>query len=559
MNAMEPPVVGKTIGQVLAETASRFPDTDALVFLQSGFRCTYAELNQRVDAVAKGLLALGLEVGDHLAIWSTNHVEWTLLQFATARVGVVLVTVNPAYHESELEYVLKQSDAKVLALIDCFRSADYLKILANICPEASRCGADSISSSRFPHLKYALSLSTANAGGLMGWGDLLRRGECVSDDQLKCREDQLSPDEAINIQYTSGTTGFPKGATLTHRNILLNAWHTGSIQRLSTDDRICVPVPFYHCFGCVLGALAAVVHGATMVSPNEHFDASRTLEAIESERCTSLYGVPTMFLAQLQHDRFSGFDCDSLRTGIMAGSPCPIELMRRVTSEMGAEEMTIAYGLTEASPVITQTLTTDPIEIRVGTIGRPIPGVEVQIVDPETGVVLGDDQSGELCARGHVVMQGYYNNPEATARAIDGDGWLHSGDLASRTEDGCYRITGRLKDLIIRGGENISPREIEERLYEHPSVEEVQVVGVPDQKFGEQVLACIRKCGDATLCEEEVKAFCRQTLAHFKVPHYVEFLNEFPMTVTGKIQKFKLREWAIGKLDLHEAADEETA
>ncbi|HIM28240.1 MAG TPA: AMP-binding protein [Planctomycetes bacterium] len=559
MSESKPPVIGKTIGQVLSETASRYPDHEALVFLQSGYKCTYSELDQQVDAAAKGLIALGMEKGDHLAIWSTNHPEWVMLQFATARIGVVLITINPAYQESELKFVILQSDAKVLALIDRFRSSDYLQILQNVCPESSKCGAGPIESTDFPRLKQVLSLSSDNASGLLGWEEFLQRGRHVTDEQLSQRGKQLSSDDAINIQYTSGTTGFPKGAVLTHQNILLNAWYTGQIQRFEPHDRVCVPVPLYHCFGCVLGTLSAAVHATTMISPHEYFDPTLTLEAIAAEKCTAIYGVPTMFLAQLQDSRFSEFDCSSLRTGIMAGNPCPIELMKRVTNEMGVQEITIAYGLTEASPVITQTHTTDPIEVRVGTIGRPIPDVEVKIIDTDTGVTLEAGHSGELCARGHVVMCGYYNNEQATALAIDKEGWLHSGDLAIRNDDGCYRITGRLKDLIIRGGENISPREIEERLYEHPNIEEVQVVGVPDVKFGEEVLACIKTNGDQELSSEQVQEFCRETLAHFKIPKYVEFLDEFPMTVTGKIQKFKLREWAIKHLGLQDAADVETA
>jgi fatty-acyl-CoA synthase len=559
MSESKPPVVGKTIGQVLSETACRFPENEAMVFVQSGYKCTYAELDQQVDAAAKGLIAIGMEKGDHLAIWSTNHPEWVVLQFATARIGVVLITINPAYQEDELKFVIRQSDAKVLALIDRFRSSDYLKILKNVCPEASTCGVEPIESASFPKLKQLLSLSADNVGGLLNWEQFLDRGCQISDDRLRERVRQLSPEDAINIQYTSGTTGSPKGAMLTHQNILLNAWYTGLIQKFEPHDRICVPVPLYHCFGCVLGSLSAVVHATTMISPHEYFDATRTLEAIESQQCTAVYGVPTMFLAQLQDKRFGEFNCSSLRTGIMAGNPCPIELMKRVTKEMGVQQITIAYGLTEASPVITQTHTTDPIEIRVGTIGRPIPDVEVKIIDPETGATLESGQAGELCARGHVVMMGYYNNPQATALAIDQDGWLHSGDLATRTDDGCYRITGRLKDLIIRGGENISPREIEERLYEHPNIEEVQVVGVPDVKFGEEVLACIKTCGDGFLTPQQVQEFCRETLAHFKIPKYVEFLDEFPMTVTGKIQKYKLRAWAIQQLGLQDAADIETA
>lgn len=538
---------------MLRETARNSPQADALVFPQLDLRWNYAQLDADVERVARGLMALGVEKGNHVAVWATNWPQWVLLQFATARVGAVLVTVNPAYRSSELGYVLKQADVDTLFLLDQFRKSDYFAMLAEAAPELSDCEPGEIHLKDFPRLRHVVALRGTPSGGVMDWDGFLKSGEAISDQALAEQENSLDPSDAINIQFTSGTTGFPKGATLTHRNLLLNAYYIGECQQFTAADRICIPVPFYHCFGCVLGVLGAAVRGAAMIIPAEHFDASATLEAIEAERATSIYGVPTMFIALLDEPTASSRDLSSLRTGIMAGSPCPIEVMQRVVDDLGAREITIAYGLTEASPVITQTRTDDPLELRVKTVGQPIPDVEVKIIDPETGATLGDDRQGELCTRGHVVMLGYYNMPDATTAAIDADGWLHSGDLAVRMPNGYYRISGRIKDMICRGGENIYPREIEEYLYTHPAVQAVAVVGVPDPKYVEELATWIKLSPDATLSEEEIREFCRTNLAHYKVPRYVKFVTEFPQTVTGKIQKFKIRESMIKELGLKEA------
>jgi fatty-acyl-CoA synthase len=551
---MPPWVDGLTLGQVLRRTAEARGNAEAIVFPQAAYRQSWAEFDREVDRCAKGLLALGLQHGDHFGVWSTNWPEWVVLQFATARIGVVLVTINPAYRPAELAYALAQSDVRGLALIDRFKTSDYDAMLGQICTELSQAKAGRAKSSKFPKLEWLVRLRGVDHPCLMPWQELIAGGATISNAALAQREAQLHANDPINLQYTSGTTGHPKGALLTHRNLLLNAFYAGERQKITAADRICVPVPLYHCFGCVLGSTCAAAHGAAMIFPHETFNAEATLAAIEAERCTAVYGVPTMFIGMLEHPTYPQRNCKSLRTGIMAGAPCPIELMKRVTGEMGASELTIAYGQTEASPLITQTCTDDPLEKRVGTIGRALPDVEVKIVDPATGTTLPDDTSGELCCRGHNVMIGYYNNPEATAKAIDVDGWLHTGDLALRHPDGYYRITGRQKDMIIRGGENIAPREVEELLYTHPSIEDAQVIGVPDRKFGEEVAAYIRLRRDCELTEDEVRAFCKQTLAHFKVPRYVRFVQQFPTTVTGKIQKFKLREQAIDELGLTEVA-----
>jgi fatty-acyl-CoA synthase len=552
-------VEGKTIGQVLRETARRYPEREAAVFPTFRYRATYAELDAQVDEAAAGLLALGLERGEHLAVWATNWPQWLLLQFATARIGVVLVTVNPAYRSHELGYVLKQSDVRAVALIDRFKKSDYRAMLREACPQWPASAPGQLESPEYPELGWVLWLADQAPPGALGWKDLLDRGRSVDRAELVRREGQLDPNEPINIQYTSGTTGFPKGAMLTHRNLLLNAYYVGQCQSITEKDRICIPVPFYHCFGCVLGTLCAVVSGAAMVVPAEYFDAAATLDAIEQERATAIYGVPTMFIAQLAHPSFARRDLKSLRTGIMAGSPCPIEVMKKVADQMGAREITIAYGLTEASPVVTQTRTSDPLELRVRTVGPPIPGVEVKVIDPASGQTLGENEQGEFCARGHCVMVGYYNMPEETAEAIDEDGWLHTGDLAVRESNGYYRITGRIKDMVIRGGENIYPREIEEFLYTHPKIEDAQVVGVPDAKYGEELVAWIKLREGETATEEEIREFCQGRLAHYKVPRYVEFVDSFPQTVTGKIQKYKIREAMIERLGLEDVARTETA
>jgi fatty-acyl-CoA synthase len=497
-------------------------------------------------------MALGIGKQDHVAIWSTNVPEWIVLQFATAKIGAVLVTINPAYRPFELQYVLKQSDAVALFLVDRFKTSDYYIMLGGICPTLAETRGGEPRSPEFPRLRHVVTLKPATLAGAMSWNDLARLGERTSEADLALRASQLAAGEPINIQYTSGTTGFPKAAMLSHRNLLLNAFYVGECQQFTENDRICIPVPFYHCFGCVLGTLCSVVYGAAMITPAEYFQPTATLDAIEQARATSIYGVPTMFIAELEDATFPGRDLRSLRTGIMAGAPCPIEIMRKVIDQMGAREMTIAYGQTEASPVVTQTRTDDPLELRVETVGRPLPGVEVKVIDPASGATLPDNQQGELCSRGHVVMLGYYGNPEATAAAIDPDGWLHSGDLAVRLPNGYYKITGRIKDMVIRGGENIYPREIEEFLFTHPAIEQSSVVGVPDSKYGEELCAWIKLKPGGSLTEDEVRALCRTRLAHYKVPRYIRFVDSFPQTVTGKIQKFKIRETMMAELGLTE-------
>jgi fatty-acyl-CoA synthase len=540
-----------TIGAALCRTAAVHPQNDALVFPALGLRLSYGELRKRVDIAARGLLTLGIRRGDHVALWATNVPEWVILQFASARIGAVLVTINPAYRPFELKFVLRQSDAVALFLVDRFKSSDYFAMLDEVCPELGKEALGELDSHEFPFLRWVVALKGQTPAGAISWKELCRRGEEARFD-LETLSGALATDDRINIQYTSGTTGFPKAAMLSHRNLFLNAHYVGECQRLSHVDRICIPVPFYHCFGCVLGTLAAVVHGAAMIVPAESFNPAATLDAIERARATAIYGVPTMFIAQLQDPSFAGRDLTSLRTGIMAGSPCPIEVMRRVIGEMGAREVTIAYGQTEASPVITQTRADDPLELRVESVGRPLPGVEVKLVDPASGATLGDNEQGELCARGHVVMLGYYKNDEATSAAIDADGWLHTGDLALRQPSGYYRITGRIKDMVIRGGENIYPREIEEFLFTHPAVEQASVVGVPDPKFVEELCVWIKLKAGATATEDEIRGHCRAKLAHYKVPRYVRFVEQFPQTVTGKIQKFKIREQMMAELGLRE-------
>jgi fatty-acyl-CoA synthase len=566
MTAASPWVDGLTIGDALRRTAASHPDRDALVFprLDAGerpaagetsgsqrcFRLSYRELDAAVDRVAEALLALGIRKGDPVAVWATNWPRWVLLQFATARVGAVMVLINPAYRTSELAYVLKQSDAVALFLVDAFRSSDYFAMLGEVVPGLGASRPGELYSREFPRLKHVVSLKSHAPAGAASWDEFLRAGEAIADDVLDRRQRELACGDCINIQYTSGTTGFPKGAMLTHRNLLLNAYYAGECQAIGPADRICIPVPFYHCFGCVLGTLCSAVFGAAMIIPGEYFEPEATLAAIEGERATSIYGVPTMFIAQLEHPTFAGRDLSSLRTGIMAGSPCPIELMRRVVETMGAREITIAYGLTEASPVITQTRTDDPIELRVQTVGRPLPGLEVKLVDPADGHTLGDNEQGELCTRGHGVMLGYYRMPEATAAAIDADRWLHTGDLALRLPNGYYRITGRIKDMICRGGENVYPREIEEFLHAHPAIENVAVFGVPDPKYVEDVAAWIKLRDGSAVTVDEIRAFCKAKLAHYKVPRHIRIVTEFPQTVTGKIQKFRMREMMIEELGL---------
>jgi fatty-acyl-CoA synthase len=551
-----PWVDGLTMSEVLEQTAERFPDHDALVFPHLGHRASYKQFAADVELAARGLVALGIQPGEHVAIWATNVPEWVVLQFAAARAGAVLVNINPAYRPFELKYVLNQSDSVALFLVAQFKSSDYFAMLAEVCPELANCQPGQLSAADFPKLRHVVALEEQAPAGAITWSHMLAQAEKIPPQAVEAIARELTADLSVNIQYTSGTTGFPKAAMLSHRNLLLNGFYSGLCQNLTADDRVCIPVPFYHCFGCVLGTIASVVHGSAMIVPAESFNPEATLDAIERERATALYGVPTMFIAELQDPTFSGRDLRSLRTGIMAGSPCPIEVMRQVIDPMGAREMTIGYGLTEASPLITQSRSSDPIELRVETVGRVLPGVDAKIVDPATGRTLGDNEQGELCARGHGIMLGYYKNPEATAASIDPEGWLHSGDLAVRLPNGYYRITGRIKDMVIRGGENIYPREIEEFLFEHPAVEQAAVVGVPDPKYGEELCAWLKLKTGCECTADEIRSFCQVNLARYKVPRYVKFVDAFPQTVTGKIQKFKIRELMIAE---HDLAEQETA
>jgi fatty-acyl-CoA synthase len=560
MNDTERPWVdGLTFAQVLDRTAEQHGHRDALVFPWLDYRCSYADFRAEVRQVARALLESGVRRGDHVGIWATNWPQWVVVQFATAYIGAVLVNINPAYRAHELQYVLQQADVGTLFLTDRFKSSDYLELLRVVCPELGEADWDGLMAANCPRLRRVVCIKPSAHPGVIGWDHFRDLRTVVRDVEFALTVGEVTAEDVANIQFTSGTTGFPKGAMLTHRNLLMNAYHTGRRMAFSEQDRLAIPVPFYHCFGCVMGTLMCAIYGAAMVVPAESFDPLATLQAIQDERCTGLYGVPTMFIAELNHPRFAEFDLRSLRTGVMAGSPCPIEVMRAVGGRMGATEMTIGYGLTEASPIITQTATTDDLEHRVATVGRLIPGVEARIVAPGSLEPLPAGQQGELIARGHGIMKGYYNKPAETAAAITPDGWLHSGDLAVETPDGYYRITGRIKDMIIRGGENVYPREIEEYLHAHPAVLDVQVVGLPDERYGEEVCAWVRLRPGAALTEEQLKDHCRGKIAHYKVPRYVIFVEEYPTTVTGKVQKFRLRELGVERFGLRKAAAVETA
>lgn len=547
-----------TMGQLLEDIAGRYPENDALVYPDRDLRYSYQEFDAVCDRVAKGLLAMGVCKGDHVAIWATNVPEWVVLQFASAKIGAILVTVNTNYKAVELEYVLKQSDSTTLFLVQGFKDTDYVETLYSVVPELRDANPGELQSQHLPFLKNVVFLGDQDFPGMRRWSSIEAMGLGVSDECLAAVKATLGEHEVINMQYTSGTTGFPKGVMLTHYNIVNNGFNIGECMRFTEKDRLCIPVPFFHCFGCVLAVLACVTHGSTMV-PVEVFNPEVVLRTIASERCTAVHGVPTMFIAELDHPNFSRYDLSSLRTGIMAGSPCPTEVMKRVIREMYMTEITIAYGQTESSPVITQTRTDDPLELRVATVGRALPDVEVKIVDIENGQTLPPGRQGELCTRGYLVMKGYYKMPEETGRVIDADGWLHTGDLAVMDENGYCKITGRIKNMIIRGGENIYPREIEEFLYTYPKVADVQVYGVPDVKYGEQVMAAIKLKENTTATAEDIVNFCRGSIANYKVPRYVKFVDDFPMTASGKIQKFKLREMAIKELNLEDAASVETA
>jgi fatty-acyl-CoA synthase len=534
------PLLGETIGDNLRRIAAAHAERDAMVDVPTGRRWTYAELDADTDAVALGLLAAGVANGDRVGIWAPNCAEWVLLQYGTAKMGAILVNINPAYRTHELEYVLRQAGVSVLVSAESFKTSDYRSMISQV-----RGG--------LPELRQVAYLGTQD------WDALVSAGQSASQQVLAEVAATLAFDDPINIQYTSGTTGFPKGATLSHHNILNNGFFIGEGCRYTAADRVCIPVPFYHCFGMVLGNLACTTHGACIVIPAPGFDPAMTLAAVQAQRCTSLYGVPTMFIAELALPDFAAYDLASLRTGIMAGSPCPVEVMKRVVSEMHMEEVTICYGMTETSPVSTQTGADDDTERRVSTVGRVHPHVEIKVIDPDTGLVVPRGMPGELCTRGYCVMLGYWNEPDKTAQAIDAARWMHTGDLAVMDEAGYLNIVGRIKDMVIRGGENIYPREVEEFLYSHPDIEDVQVIGVPDAKYGEELCAWVKVRAGASLTESQVREYCMGKVAHYKVPRYVRFTGEFPMTVTGKVQKFKMRETSVAELGLHGASEIQTA
>ena len=540
------PLLGQTIGESLNRAAARFAERDALISCHQNIRLTYGALLHQVNRAARALLRLGIERGDRVGIWSPNTAQWLITQFAAAKVGAILVNINPSYRLRELEYALNQSGVKVLISARGFRNANYIEMLDALMPKLTS-------------LRHVIYLGSDANPRAMAWTDFIAAGEAIDPSALDARERVLQFDDPINIQYTSGTTGSPKGATLSHHNILNNGFFVGEVLKYTEADRICVPVPFYHCFGCVMGNLAAVSHGAAIVVPSESFDAEATLRAIETHRCTSIYGVPTMFIAQLEHASFGRFRLDSLRTGIMAGAPCPIEGMKQVMDRMHVPEITICYGMTETSPVSFQSAVDDPIEARVSTVGRIHPHVECKIVDPETGATVPHGTPGELCTRGYSVMLGYWDNAEATHASIDAARWMHTGDLAVMRDDGYVNIAGRIKDMIIRGGENVYPREIEEFLYAHPKIAEVQVIGVPDVKYGEEVCAWVRVREGQQATEDELREYCRGQIASYKIPRYIRFSSEFPTTVTGKIQKFRMREISVEELGLSRADAVKTA
>jgi fatty-acyl-CoA synthase len=539
------PLIDETIGVHFDKAAERWPGREALIVRHQDICWTYAELRRKVDRLAAGLLALGLEPGDRIGIWSPNNSEWVLTQFATAKAGLILVNINLAYRITELEYALTKVGCKALITAPVFKSSEYIQILREVAPEIDTCSAGDLHAARVPDLRIVIRLGEDATPGMINFADVMSDTGAARLAEIAAR---LQFDDAINIQFTSGTTGLPKGATLTHHSILNNGFFVGQAMRLKPEDRLCIPVPLYHCFGMVLGNLACITHGAAIVYPGEGFDPAAVLETVEAERCTGLHGVPTMFIAELDHPDFAAFDLSSLRTGIMAGSPCPIEIMRRVISEMGMEEVTICYGMTETSPVSFQSATDDPIERRIATVGRVHPHVEVKVVDVE-GRIVAPGETGELLTRGYCVMRGYWGDAERTNEAIDDAGWMHTGDLATIDADGFGAIVGRIKDMVIRGGENVYPREIEEFLYGHPQVVDVQVIGVPDAKYGEELCAWVKMREGESATADDIRAYCKGQIAHFKIPRYVKFVDDFPMTVTGKIQKYLMREQMITELN----------
>jgi len=553
------PLLGVTIGDLFDLTVEKYPDHPALISRHQNIRLTYRELQDQVNQCAKGLMALGLRKGQRIGIWSPNRTEWCITQFATSKIGAILVNINPAYRLHELEYVLKQSGCSALVIAPQFKTSNYVELMYSLAPELSLSKEGKLKSALLPDLTTVICLGPEKIPGMFSWDEVLAMSDSESDDQLRQRQSEQEFDDPINIQYTSGTTGFPKGATLSHHNILNNGYFVASLQNFTHEDKLCIPVPLYHCFGMVMGNLGCVTHGATMVYPSEGFEPLAVLQAVQAERCTALYGVPTMFIGELDHPDFGLFDLSSLRTGVMAGSPCPVEVMKRVIKLMNMREVEICYGMTETSPVSTQTRLDSTMEKRVSTVGIIHPHLEIKIIDPETEKVVPLGTPGELCTRGYSVMLGYWNNPEATAESIDSARWMHTGDQATLDAEGYINIVGRIKDMIIRGGENIYPREIEEFLYTHPKISEVQVIGVPDPKYGEEIMAWVKVKPGEQVTEEELKEYCKGKIAHNKIPRHLKVVDSFPMTVTGKIQKFLMRQQSTEELGLQGSASIRTA